>query len=52
VFVCIIPKDDNELVNSPPVAPIGFGTYFASQLVMFTVAGAQVYWSNLQAEYR
>jgi len=45
-------QPDDESTTAPPVAPPGFGTYFATQLVMYTLAGVQVYWSNLQAEYR
>ncbi len=52
ISFCTRTQPDNELVLAPPVAPVGFGTYFASQLVMHTIANVQVYWSNLQAEYR
>ncbi len=49
IFFCDIDQSDDETGAPPPL--IG-GAYFASQLVMFTAAGVQRAWSNLQFEYR
>ena len=45
--VCNLLQGDDETVT-PPVG----GAYFASQLVMLTIAGVHLRWSNLQFEYR
>lgn len=52
ISFCREPQLDDEAAFAVPVAPASFGTYFGSQLVMYTLAGVQVYWSNFQFEYR
>ena len=49
---CARPAQADDETTIEPPTPAGWGTYFSTQLVMFTVAGVQVYWSNLQTDYR